>query len=96
MFRKKQSFGLSSQPPLEDKVIERKEFKGGIRNIVKIRVKHPDNRIRFDEYGLKELIQSGVKLEQVNTKVIEPSIGDFERLGNVPRETTETTEEQPF
>lgn len=95
MFRKKQSLCLSAQPPLREKTIERKEFKGGIRNIVKVRVKHPDNRIRFDEYGLKELIQSGVKLEQINTKVIEPSIGDFERLDDVPRETTET-EENPF
>ena len=75
---------------------KKKKIHGGLRIEKSVNFENPKDRINFDEYSLEDLLTTGVKLEQVNTKVIEKT--SFNDVVYVPRGTTETTEqdEQPF
>ena len=91
MFRAIQKSSTSFQPLLEEIKTERILINGGER-ITKTKVlKNPDERIKFNTYSLEDLIKSGKKIEQVNTKVM-TDFSNLADLPNVPRET----EDEPF
>ena len=96
MFRKITNSAPCRQPLQKVEYVEKKKIHGGTRIEKSVNFENPKERIKFDEYSLEDLLATGVKLEQVNTKVID-SI-PFDSVVDVPRETTETTEEsnQPF
>lgn len=92
MFRAIQKTSISSQPLLEEIKTERILVNGAER-IVKTKVlKNPDERIKFDTYSLEDLVKSGKKIEQVDTRVMT----DFSSLSDLPSVPRETQEEEPF
>lgn len=92
MFRAIQKTSISFQPLLEEIKTER-ILVNGAQRVVKTKVlKNPEERIKFDAYLLEDLIKSGKKIEQVNTRVMT----DFSSLSDLPNVPRETQEENPF
>lgn len=94
MFRKIQNF-IDSPIEKTKKVREsHTQLNGSVRIEKKITYEFEQPTENFDKYSLQDLVKSGKKMEQVNTKVIARSGASLiEGLDNVPRETSE---EQPF
>lgn len=95
MFRVVQKF-VDSPVEKTKKVRESQtQLNGSIRIEKKITYEFEEPTENFDKYSLKDLIATGKKIEQVNTKVIDVSgVSLSEGLDNVPRETSK--EETPF
>lgn len=96
MFRKITNSAPSRQPLQKVEKVDRKQIKGGTIISKSVSFGNPDNRISFDEYSLEDLLNTGVKLEQVDTKVLDNNY--YDSVLNVSRETSlqDSHEDQPF
>lgn len=96
MFRRITNSAPCKQPLQKVEKLSKKDIKGGTMIQRSVTFENPQKRIDFDKYSLEDLMNTGVKLEQVNTKVIENT--NFDAVSNVPRETQEqeTQEQEPF